>query len=399
MGLLVGRASRAARENGDVDEPLTAPIDWATAQDAYGPAAAVPSLLARAAADPHDSDAWDDLWSSLCHQGTVYEASFLAIPTLAAMARSATAAAYSQPLNLLASIAGSTDVCGTLDTRGRYAAEFSSCLPAAHAYAAAAANDSDFCYALSVVAGLRGEPTWHEVLTFVADGEAFPLCPVCGVDLRLALDTQPPRVSLSWGDGPDGPELVRADRDAIRGFGVELLSLASRCSRPAVTGRLLALLGVCVCPDCEAEVSPAESLGLGSAGDAAESRSACRSDARLRRVSRDIVVQDLPDGITGAGEIPDGWMPSPLPFGHAEVVAAVLELASDADVTDPTWLHVTLPGVDIEVNVADRTSLSSFALHVRAADQPAADAWIHRLLDRLGARAFDTWSESGIFQP
>ena len=90
------------------------------------------------------------------------------------------------------------------------------------------------------------------------------------MDLLLALDTQPPRVSLSWGDGPDGPELVRADRDAIRGFVVELLSLASRCSRPAVTGRLLALLGVCVCPVCEAEVSPAESLGLGSTGDAAE---------------------------------------------------------------------------------------------------------------------------------
>lgn len=116
-------------------------------------------------------------------------------------------------------------------------------------------------------------------------------------------------------------------------------------------------------------------------------------------MSRDIFVQDIPDGITGAGEIPDGWMPSPLPFGHAEVVAAVLELASDADVTDPTWLHVTFPGVHIEVNVADRAPLSSFSLHVRAADQPAADAWIHRLLDRLGARAFDTWSESGIFQP
>ncbi len=121
--------------------------------------------------------------------------------------------------------------------------------------------------------------------------------------------------------------------------------------------------------------------------------------ARLRRASRDIVVQDIPAGITGAGEIPDGWLPSHLPFGHAEVVAAVRDLARDADVTDPTWLHVTLPGVHIEVNVADQAPLTSFALHVRASDQPAADDWIRRLLDSQGARALDTWSESGIFHP
>lgn len=37
-------------------------------------------------------------------------------------------------------------------------------------------------------------------------------------------------------------------------------------------------------------------------------------------MSRDIFVQDIPDGITGGDEIPDGWMPRPLPFGPAEVV-------------------------------------------------------------------------------
>ena len=113
-------------------------------------------------------------------------------------------------------------------------------------------------------------------------------------------------------------------------------------------------------------------------------------------MSRDIFVRDIPAGISSVDEIPDDWQPQPLPFGHAAVVEAVRELAPEADTTDPAWMHVTLPGV--EVNVTDESPLESFALHVRAVDPGATDAFIARLLDRLGARAFDPESDSGIFQ-
>ena len=59
---------------------------------------------------------------------------------------------------------------------------------------------------------------------------------------------------------------------------------------------------------------------------------------------------------------------------------------------------MVLPGADIEVNVADESPLESFALHVRATDQGVADVWVGRLLARLGARALDPESDSGIFQ-
>lgn len=117
-------------------------------------------------------------------------------------------------------------------------------------------------------------------------------------------------------------------------------------------------------------------------------------------VSRDIFVQDIPAGIRDVDEIPDSWEPEPLPFGHAEVVRAVQELEPTADFTDPTWGRVDLPGVAIEVNVADEPRLDSFALHIRAADTPAADRFVARLLDRLGVRAFDpTGSPTGLFTP
>lgn len=114
-------------------------------------------------------------------------------------------------------------------------------------------------------------------------------------------------------------------------------------------------------------------------------------------VSRDIFVQDLPMGISRVQDIPEDWRPEPLPFGRAEVLEAVRALAPNADVTDPGWMHVSLIGFDVEVSVAEASPLRSFALHVRAAEQGAANAWIGQLLDRLGARALDSDSNTGLF--
>ncbi|EKT4447823.1 TPA: hypothetical protein UM521_001860 [Stenotrophomonas maltophilia] len=60
---------------------------WAELQHAYGAADDIPELLAnlsipkgeRADDDPIE-DTWEELWSSLCHQGDVYSASFAAVP-------------------------------------------------------------------------------------------------------------------------------------------------------------------------------------------------------------------------------------------------------------------------------------------------------------------------------
>jgi len=60
---------------------------WAELQHAYGAADDIPELLAnlsipkaeRSEDDPIE-DTWHELWSSLCHQGDVYSASFAAVP-------------------------------------------------------------------------------------------------------------------------------------------------------------------------------------------------------------------------------------------------------------------------------------------------------------------------------
>lgn len=57
---------------------------WAELQHAYGAASDTPDLLRQLASFPgeasHQDQPWFTLWSSLCHQGDVYSASFAAVP-------------------------------------------------------------------------------------------------------------------------------------------------------------------------------------------------------------------------------------------------------------------------------------------------------------------------------
>jgi hypothetical protein len=56
--------------------------DWRTLNHAYGNAADIAGLLQQLSPEPKAS-VWEELWSRLCHQGTVYSASFAALPALA----------------------------------------------------------------------------------------------------------------------------------------------------------------------------------------------------------------------------------------------------------------------------------------------------------------------------
>ena len=117
-------------------------------------------------------------------------------------------------------------------------------------------------------------------------------------------------------------------------------------------------------------------------------------------VSRDIFVQDIPPDVHSVGEIPDDWMPAPLPCSLEQVRKAILAIASDADFSDPSWGRIVRPGVDIEVNLGDADVLASFAFHVRGSDVAASEMLVADVLAILGLRAFDPeGDESGIFTP
>lgn len=114
-------------------------------------------------------------------------------------------------------------------------------------------------------------------------------------------------------------------------------------------------------------------------------------------MARDIFVQNIPESAQSVEDIPDDWAPRPLPLNQADIASAVSEIAPEADVRDPGWMQVEMPGVSIEINVGAELPLMGFAMHVRATDREAADDFISALLCRLGVRAFDVDSDSGIF--
>jgi hypothetical protein len=60
-------------------------VHWTSLHHAYGAATDTPGLLRRLAAHDIDDDVWERLFSSLAHQGTVYEASAAAAPFLIAL--------------------------------------------------------------------------------------------------------------------------------------------------------------------------------------------------------------------------------------------------------------------------------------------------------------------------
>jgi hypothetical protein len=68
--------------------------DWSKLTHAYGNASDIPGLIVAVERDPtpkqsYDIEPWFSLWSALCHQGSVYSASFAAVPYFLRIANSA----------------------------------------------------------------------------------------------------------------------------------------------------------------------------------------------------------------------------------------------------------------------------------------------------------------------
>lgn len=114
-------------------------------------------------------------------------------------------------------------------------------------------------------------------------------------------------------------------------------------------------------------------------------------------MSRDIFVQDLPEGLVSVEDIPDDFEPKALKASRTEVIAAILAEAPHANFSDPAWGVIEAPGLyHIEVNLAETDQLDSFAFHLRGGVE--AELLLSRILRRLNLYAIDTDSENGLFQ-
>jgi hypothetical protein len=228
-------------------------VEWASLRDAYGSAAQVPVLLAAAAAAGTDEDApWGDLWGRLCHQGSVYSASYAALPALAAIGQRRAPAGYLDAVHLAASILSSND--GPEDSalvRRRYEREVADLRAVAARNLRYAKDDVEFVYGLEALMAFEDGGVWQRNLYCLADGEVLFECPSCGEDLVLDLDLPEFRVA-GFTDGSLATTPVTPAEPSAATVEGRLVALARTENRPAVAAKLPYLFGAATCPRCHA---------------------------------------------------------------------------------------------------------------------------------------------------
>ena len=159
--------------------------DWSQLTHAYGTAENVPGLLECARPDPENS-AWNDLWSCLCHQGTVYSASFAVLPALTQIAREWSAADRAIPLILAGAIVSSTDrpydQADPFVSHAAEIAELGSLTEDTLQFPGLAENHGTYVYLLQAMLGFQGIKVWSEHLDGLIDEEYEVPCPRCEVE-------------------------------------------------------------------------------------------------------------------------------------------------------------------------------------------------------------------------
>lgn len=237
--------------------------DWHALRDAYGPADAVPTLLDRVTPDPADP-AWEELWSRLCHQGTVYPASFAALPRLESLARAWSPHVRDLILHLAGAIACSTDRVGVDgDTLGHLSLTIQrlhslglESLPAVHRSA------PGFVYLLQALLGLEGDAFWGARLDGLVDGELMGQCPHCASELYVVIGENGEFVTAEeWIDRPNvAREPIVPGRLPLDPPGEWIRQQAVAAGQSELAARIGLLFGGSRCPVCSASIRIPEAL-------------------------------------------------------------------------------------------------------------------------------------------
>jgi hypothetical protein len=209
---------------------------WSTLRHAYGAAGDVPRWLD---ALP-DEDVWESLWSALCHQGSVYTASYAAVPHLAAIAGALPPVPQARYWKLIAAIAGARDAAPIPDDL-RDAYEVA--LEIARARILVCLTpDADASWLLVAIAQLRGWRAVADAVESLCDGEIYRRCARCRRELFVDVSVAP------FAGAVIEP---RSPRTELRA----LADLARETRQPTLADRVVALDADAICPGCGHRVS------------------------------------------------------------------------------------------------------------------------------------------------
>jgi hypothetical protein len=228
-----------------VTTPL--PLDdprWGTLRHAYGDADDVPEML-RALAAGGPGDVWEPIWSSLCHQGDTYSASYAAVPHVVAIGAQLPRAAQLAFWSFAGAVAGA-HVRPEDDEVAELTPAFAAALAEAERHIVeclvAGIPERDALWLAVALAGVRGAKPINDAIESLSDGEHHHACPHCGEYVDIGVETL--------------PFMVDGDPDAVATASprTELADLAQRvraARHAALAARIEALDATITCPSCE----------------------------------------------------------------------------------------------------------------------------------------------------
>ncbi|WP_406271773.1 hypothetical protein OHT93_21695 [Streptomyces sp. NBC_00191] len=223
--------------------------DWSQLSDAYGSAERIPLLLDRVGIE---EGVWDELWGRLCHQGvTAYSASFAALPSLAAVARSAEDRDSNEALLLAGSIMrcalqghGADDILLSSSTAVEDLRDL--------ADKRLAARPARYLELFAVLLALDGLPLWSEVMGGFSDDFYEVACPHCAAQITVAIGDYGYYSSIrDLHDGDvDRVPLRPIGVDELHGAGREIYDTAIRDGQNTLAEGITFLFGCAECGGC-----------------------------------------------------------------------------------------------------------------------------------------------------
>ncbi|WP_328357805.1 hypothetical protein OG800_19470 [Streptomyces sp. NBC_00445] len=238
-------------------------LDWSRLKHAYGSACDLPRLFDEIG-DPELADeAWEVLWASLYHQGSVYTASFAALPVLTDIATGRKPGGRWQALGLAGRIVVQEQ---QLHEPGYVQARYPAAINELHQLTQNVVTArpfegdvDDFLYWLEHLLAFEGVPFWRHSLR----REEHPVvCPSCALSLEIDLSNKPPgtrrrdpnaRFRVVGREGPILTGVRPADPADLPPPASRLHGVAVRAGQSAVAEHLTHLFGCTTCPDCASD--------------------------------------------------------------------------------------------------------------------------------------------------
>jgi len=172
-----------------VTEPL--PLDdprWGELTHAFGVATDVPDLLRRFAADPTDMDVWGEFYDSVCHQSSVYPASYAAAAHVVAIAESVPVDRRALCWIFVGTVAeGGNPENAPEYVRGAYVHALDRAAKGIPETVAIETDENECWYLLSAAAAVNGMPKVASDIISCHTGEHDPACPDCDADIEITL--------------------------------------------------------------------------------------------------------------------------------------------------------------------------------------------------------------------